>query len=591
LKIFVSYSRSDGGDFAHQIHESLVEEHDIFTDVDDIRAGEIWSDTIEKNISNCDIFVVIVTHAALRSPKVEREVLQAQRENKKIIPCIHRDVSYNEIKWNLYKIQGIEFFDKYELARNLYRNIFHRIIENYKNYKEESQTTSQPLSSPFSSKQTVNDVETRNIEGTTPLGTINDTKVIQSRTFYIDRYPYARFPDKVIIDKVIPLEVIIKSARPLSQLFKTFTSIKLKVGNKNHREIPVQVIVDCNDDGFEIIGKYYTTINVPIEIKDSKPIIFNIKSKTEGIHSIQINFFQQDTFVGEIKIESIVISKKANSFSKPHPKIQKWKSNQKFPNNIIPGPDITLYIREINSLQYDVLLFESDVIHEMGPIKFQFDPETKFQKIFEEIENPGTFSITKVDNEIKDIGMSLYDELFPEKLKELYWEKRDKIKSVRVISKEPWIPWEILKPWRQLENGVGEEDDFLCERYAFSRWIGKTEKFKEKIKSIKVVVPDDINLGAAIKERDWIEEFARSKNIKISFDSTYYQIKHTLETEKEIDILHFSTHGQNNKESPLLSAIELEGNMQLRPKNLVGKAVTFGQSRPIVILNACQTGN
>jgi hypothetical protein len=227
----------------------------------------------------------------------------------------------------------------------------------------------------------------------------------------------------------------------------------------------------------------------------------------------------------------------------------------------------------------------------MDSIKFQFNPETKFYKIFEEIENSNVLSMTKVDKEIKDIGMSLYDELFPEKLKKLYWELRDRIKSVRVISKEPWIPWEIIKPWRQLENGVGEEDDFLCERYAFSRWIGKRERIKKEVKNIKVIVPADTNLKAAIKEGEWIEEFAKNKNIKISFDSTYDQVINTLETEKEIDILHFSTHGQNNKESPVLSTIELEGHIQLQPKNLVGKAVTFGQSYPIVILNACQTGN
>lgn len=105
------------------------------------------------------------------------------------------------------------------------------------------------------------------------------------------------------------------------------------------------------------------------------------------------------------------------------------------------------------------------------------------------------------------------------------------------------------------------------------------------------VVPKDTNLDAAIKERNWIKEFANQRNITISFDSSYDEIRNTLETEKEVDILHFSTHGQSNPESPLLSAIELEGKIQLRPEEIVGKAMTFGQSHPIVILNACQTGN
>ena len=120
MKIFVSYSRRDAGDFANQINRHLSSfNYDIFTDVDDIRAGDIWSNTITSNISNCDIFVVIVTRGALQSPHVEREVLQAQKENKKIIPCFFRNINPNKIKWELDKIQGMEFSDKYELAREL----------------------------------------------------------------------------------------------------------------------------------------------------------------------------------------------------------------------------------------------------------------------------------------------------------------------------------------------------------------------------------------------------------------------------------------------------------------------------------------
>ncbi len=123
MKIFVSYSRRDAGDFAEQIDEHLRDQHDIFTDVNDIQIGSVWSNVIENNISNCDLFVAIITHAALLSPEVEKEVLRAQRENKIIIPCFHRDVSKNEIKWNLNKFQGIEFEEKYELVRKLYPKI------------------------------------------------------------------------------------------------------------------------------------------------------------------------------------------------------------------------------------------------------------------------------------------------------------------------------------------------------------------------------------------------------------------------------------------------------------------------------------
>jgi len=67
--IFVSYSRRDAGDFAEQISEHLKEEHDVFTDVNDIQIGSVWSSTIETNISNCDLFVIIVAHSCFKKPR------------------------------------------------------------------------------------------------------------------------------------------------------------------------------------------------------------------------------------------------------------------------------------------------------------------------------------------------------------------------------------------------------------------------------------------------------------------------------------------------------------------------------------------
>ncbi len=125
MKIFVSYSRRDAGDFANQIQSlfATFEQYEVFTDVNSIKVGDVWSDTIEDNISKCDIFMVIVTHGALRSPHVENEVLQAQRENKRIIPCFHRNVGSSDIKWGLSKIQGVAFAGNYDLVRDLYSKV------------------------------------------------------------------------------------------------------------------------------------------------------------------------------------------------------------------------------------------------------------------------------------------------------------------------------------------------------------------------------------------------------------------------------------------------------------------------------------
>jgi len=128
LRIFVSYSRRDAGDFAEAIRDHLTSfNNTVFTDTNSINGGEIWSDVIEDNISNCNIFVVIITHGALISQHVDKEVLQAKRDKKRIIPCVHRYVGVAHSKWGLEKIQGITFNNEYNLARELMN-----IIEQFK---------------------------------------------------------------------------------------------------------------------------------------------------------------------------------------------------------------------------------------------------------------------------------------------------------------------------------------------------------------------------------------------------------------------------------------------------------------------------
>jgi hypothetical protein len=120
LKIFVSYSRKDAGDLATYLYKYLTEQgHGVFIDVDSIRSGQAWTNVIEENISTCDIFIVILTQGAISSSHIEREVLEAQRKNKRIIPCISESLDQNEIKFDLNRYHSIKFNNKSDLIRSV----------------------------------------------------------------------------------------------------------------------------------------------------------------------------------------------------------------------------------------------------------------------------------------------------------------------------------------------------------------------------------------------------------------------------------------------------------------------------------------
>ena len=77
MKLFISYSREDAGDYTRHVHEYLMNSgHDVFIDVNSITIGDPWAHSIEQNISNCDVFLVILTSNSFISDSIENEILE-----------------------------------------------------------------------------------------------------------------------------------------------------------------------------------------------------------------------------------------------------------------------------------------------------------------------------------------------------------------------------------------------------------------------------------------------------------------------------------------------------------------------------------
>lgn len=193
-------------------------------------------------------------------------------------------------------------------------------------------------------------------------------------------------------------------------------------------------------------------------------------------------------------------------------------------------------------------------------------------------------------------GLNLYESLFPKEVKDRYWNIEDKIRSMHIFSEEPWIPWEILKPWRDTDGG----DYFLCEQYSFTRWpIRKYNNYYRipnqefQIKIAEVVVPYDTKLTNALEEVKWITNFAEREGFNLRINNTVDELSNILDS-GSFDLLHISAHGKYDPDEPLLSHISIEeGRADFRAENIVGPKVkqTFGKSNPLVFLNACQSSS
>jgi hypothetical protein len=91
-RIFISYARSDGEDFARNLHHRLIEEYGfaVWQDRTEMQVGEAWWQQIVDALTNehVEYMVLVMTPAAMRSDMVRREWRLARQEGVCVLPVI-----------------------------------------------------------------------------------------------------------------------------------------------------------------------------------------------------------------------------------------------------------------------------------------------------------------------------------------------------------------------------------------------------------------------------------------------------------------------------------------------------------------------
>ncbi len=197
--------------------------------------------------------------------------------------------------------------------------------------------------------------------------------------------------------------------------------------------------------------------------------------------------------------------------------------------------------------------------------------------------------------EIETIGQDLFTKVFPPALQLAYWRLKElreqgKLRSLLVISDEPWIPWELVKPYF-FNQATGQEysDDYLVIAFQFARWLaGRGPANQVALKAARLVLPDT-NLSATVREQALFTKLA-TQGVMIGQPlRTRFEVLQTTK-EGKIELLHLAAHADFSAENADESPIILQGHERLLPSDLAGaRSIGFRRARPLVFLNACHT--
>lgn len=234
----------------------------------------------------------------------------------------------------------------------------------------------------------------------------------------------------------------------------------------------------------------------------------------------------------------------------------------------------------------------------MGP-DFKGSPEdfhrnllTQVETLGDGVDMDGTLVLRPdVERKLDGLGRWLWQQLFNHEMQQAYRQFRDLVRTLLIISDEPWIPWEMIRPYD--DRGEILDDEFFVERFELTRWLaGDRPAPGEIMVRVLACVGQRVGLPLAEAEQELVTGLSRSQEIRDASPATpgAATLMARLQ-EGGIGLLHFIGHGTFDPALPNEAGFPLTDGSVFRPSDLHGPVQTqLSRDRPLVFLNACRSG-
>ena len=385
---------------------------------------------------------------------------------------------------------------------------------------------------------------------------------------------------------------------PLGETASLLVSLLTRAGPKPALPVAVQVgaqldIVVQAQSGFALEGPGEGSLLVTDE-EETLPLQFKLRATGIGPARIRVLCFQGGQPLGALTLTPTVTPAGQGAVG------QRSGEAQPLAPLAVAQPELTLLILEHEFQGKPAITIRLSALDPalglnlklFGPIQLRLDPLLYFQDFFRDIEGLPLRTAEEQAIAMRRLalkGAALFHDLLPEDLRVLLWSLRERIRTVQVLSDEPWIPWELLK-LQGREDGRVVEGPHLCQAFAMTRWFpGIARQLDLRLQRMAVVVPTDSGLPKSADERAYLLSLANAGRQVTPVPATYLEVVDAL-SQGQYDGWHFTGHGQFAAPDPDRSAIKLERGQELRAAEIAGQVSNCGLAHPLVFLNACQTG-
>ena len=339
-----------------------------------------------------------------------------------------------------------------------------------------------------------------------------------------------------------------------------------------------------------------------------EPLLFDIKAGTEtGEAELWIVVRQKQENVAKLVLKPMIIAA-----GRPAVGLVKAEKRVTAPQNV-PNSLNRLWIHEyrIGEAYFYKFLFYSESLginfsKDTHPV--DADRAAYVTSLYQKIEDAWVTSNKdqkKFTLQLRAFGAQLFSDLMPDGLQKLLWDNRESLKSIQVISEEPFIPWELVHLKDPANAGMPAETWFLGEMGVI-RWLdgaGETGFPPKEIRirngKVKYVIPDYPHPHYELKQSVAEKSYLASKFGAQAVTPESGAVCDLISSPGQFDLLHFACHGGADltdiNDSKLLMQGEVVGDDYQLDDFTSSIVDTFANLKsedntPMVVLNACQAG-
>lgn len=222
------------------------------------------------------------------------------------------------------------------------------------------------------------------------------------------------------------------------------------------------------------------------------------------------------------------------------------------------------------------------------------DPRRYFRDLLKEIEEQSLDTEEnqeRAEQRLRSRGAKLFKALLPETLQETLWEfwESGRVRTLQIVSDEPWIPWELVR-FQGRRGDPNASGPYWAEAFMVTRWLrGVTPTRTLPLSNLALVVVEDAGLPQAKEERKFLLSLQEGDRAVQEISARSTEVVKALASGKH-DGWHFTCHAEAREADADRSVLLLKDYDELTPDDLQGEASGLGKAKPLVFLNACQTG-